>query len=150
MLKVGHVTEVEEVMSFFSSFSFAKALEIAPWSRDKQGKRHFLPFHRNYSAKPLSSPERKHPRHECHLGDGGGGDAGGYINPSKCTQARAGGRAPGGAGCAHQTAQTERGKCNRERRMVSEEEEVKVMEEGRMCRYILPLWLTDRQKDRLI
>ena len=53
MLKVGHVTEVEEVMSFFSSFSFAKALEIAPWSRDKQGKRHFLPFHRNYSAKLL-------------------------------------------------------------------------------------------------
>ena len=36
----------------------------------------------------------------------------------------------GGARRAHQTAQ--RGKCNRERRMVSEEKEVKVMEEGRM------------------
>ena len=43
MLKVGHVTEEEEVMSFFSSFSFAKALEIAPWSRDKQSDT-FCPF----------------------------------------------------------------------------------------------------------
>ena len=118
MLKVGHVTEVEEVMSFFSSFSFAKALEIAPWSRDKQGKRHFLPFHRNYSAKLLSSPERKHPRHECHLGDGGGGDAGGYINPSKCTQARAG---AGGRGRAAQVGRAS-DSTERERQVQQREE----------------------------
>ena len=142
MLKVRHVT-VEEVMSSLS-FSFAKALEIAPWSRDKQSDI-FCPFTAIIRESFFARAEA--PRHECHSGDGGGGDAGGYINPSKCTQARSGRR---GRAAHVARIRQQRVKCNRERRMVSEEEEVKVMEEGRMCRYILPLCLTDRQKDRLI
>ena len=108
-------------------------------------KRHFLRFHRNYSAKLRR--RRKHLRYECHLGNGGGG--GGYINPSKCTRGGAR-RDRGDPGHRergrYREREGDREACatERERRMVSEEE-VKV-NEGETDAPIHSAFMDDRQR----